>query len=149
MIEEYGTIVEIKNLQIAVVKCQRNSACDHCPSSGACNIGDDGETMLIDAYNAVGAQLDDQVKIVTSTKHFLQSSFMLYIVPIIGLLVGALVGQTAAEQFSLGIDPSLFSAITAVIFLVITFFAIRLGTRSLKREAFMPHIVGIQSRTEL
>lgn len=148
MIEEFGTIVEIKNQQIAVVLCRRNSACDHCPSSGACSMGDDGESMLVDAYNAVGAKIDDRVRIVTSTKHFLLSSFILYIVPIIGLLVGALIGQVIGEKQALDIDPSMVSAVTAVIFLVVTFLVIKIGTRSLNREVFMPHIVAIQTHAE-
>jgi sigma-E factor negative regulatory protein RseC len=141
MIEEVGTIVELKDRQVAVVHCRRNSACDHCPSSGVCKTGDDNDTMLVDALNQVGAAVGDQVKIVTSTRHFLQSSFMLYIVPIIGLLIGALLGQSVGERSASGIDPSLLSALTAVVFLVVTFLAIRFATRKLRREAFMPRIV--------
>ena len=148
MIEEYGTVVELKEHQVAVVICKRNSACDHCPSSGACTMGDDRETMLVDAFNAVGARINDQVKIVTSTRHFLTSSFMLYIVPIIGLLIGALIGQAIGEKSDLGIDPSLLSALLAVAFLIVTFLAIRIGTRKLKREVFMPRIVAIQAQPD-
>lgn len=107
-------------------------------------MGDDRETMLVDAYNAVGANTADRVKIVTSKKHFLQSSFLLYIVPIIGLLIGALIGQEIGESSSLGIDPSLLSALLAVAFLAVTFLGIRIATRKLKREVFMPRIVEIQ-----
>ncbi len=145
MIEEFGTVIELKEQQVAVVMCKRNSACDHCPSGGVCKTGDDKETMLVDAFNAVNAQISDQVKIVTSTKHFLQSSFMLYIVPIIGLLIGALLGQAIGERVDWGLDPSLLSALTAVVFLAGTFFAIRIGTRALKREVFMPRIVEIKN----
>ena len=148
MIEEYGTVVELKAQQVAVVMCRRNSACDHCPSTGVCKMGDDDETMLVDAFNAVGAGVDDRVKIVTSTKHFLQSSFMLYIVPIIGLLIGALLGETIGEKSELGLDPSLLSAIFAVAFLTLTFLGIKVGTRKLKREVFMPRIVAIQNPSD-
>lgn len=109
-------------------------------------MGDDGETMQVEAVNRVGAGLNDQVKIVTSTKHFLQSSFLLYIVPIIGLLIGALLGQSLAEQMNLGIDPSLASAITAMLFLAVTFLAIKIGTSRLQSDAFMPKIVEIIER---
>jgi len=145
MIEEFGTVIELKEQHVAVVMCKRNSACDHCPSGGVCKTGDDNETMLVDAFNAVNAQVNDQVKIVTSTRHFLQSSFMLYIVPIIGLLIGALLGQTIGERAAWGIDPSLLSALMAVIFLAATFVGIRIGTRALKREVFMPRIVEIRT----
>lgn len=148
MIAEYGTIVELKGKQTAVVLCQRNSACDHCPSSGSCQIGDDSESMLVEALNPIGAQIGDRVKVVTSTKHFLQSSFILYILPIIGLLIGALIGQGIGEMTDIGIDPSLLSAILGVAFLAGTFLSIKIGTRALKRELFMPRIVEIQAQAE-
>lgn len=148
MIEEYGTIVELKGKQVAVVLCKRNSACDHCPSSGACQMGDDSKSMLVEAFNPIGAQVSDRVRVVTSTKHFLQSSFMLYIVPIIGLLIGAFIGQGIAGMTDVGIDASLLSALLGVTFMAGTFLIIKLGTQALKREIFMPRIVEIQAKAD-
>ena len=148
MIVEYGTIVELKGRQIAVVICQKQSACKHCPSSGACQIGDDGKSMLVESFNQIGAEVGDKVKVVTSTKHFLQSSFVLYIVPVIGLLIGAIVGQAIADNTDIGIDPPLLAALIGVAFMVGTFLTIRVGTNSLKREIFMPKIVGLQAEPD-
>ncbi|PLX84782.1 MAG: hypothetical protein C0618_11130 [Desulfuromonas sp.] len=145
MLEEYGTVVELKGKQVAVVLCQRHSACEHCASSGACQIGSDGKTMLVDAFNVVGAETGDRVKIATSTQHFLKSSFLLYIVPIIALLIGAIGGQTLAESYSLGMTPVLFSALMGVSFLLGSFVLLRLATRSLNRETYMPRIVKVES----
>lgn len=149
MLEEYGTIVELKGKQVAVVLCQRHSACDHCASNGSCHIGDDSTTMLVEAFNTIGAQVGDRVKVVTSTKSFLQSSFMLYIVPIIGLLIGAGVGQVIGETYPLGIEPTLLSAILGVAFLVGTFLCIRVGTRALSKELYMPRITEIQPQADV
>lgn len=148
MIEEYGTVVELKGKQVAVVLCQRHSACDHCPSSGACQLGDDKQTMLVDAFNQIGAQVSDRVKIVTSSRNFLQSSFLLYIVPIIGLLAGAIMGQVLGERLQTNLDPNLLSALLGVAFLSGTFLTIRIGTRTLSREVYMPRIVAIQPQPE-
>ncbi len=145
MITEYGTIVELKNNGVALVLCQRNSACEHCPSSGACQMGTDGESMQVEATNMIDAKVGDRVKIVTSTKHFLQSSFMLYIVPIIGLLIGALIGQTIGEHTDVKVDPSLLSAILGVAFLVGTFLCIKVGTQALEREMYRPRIASVEN----
>ncbi len=144
MIEEHGTIVELKEDNIAIVQCGRSSACDHCPSVDSCQMGDDKETMLIEALNLAGGQLHDRVKVVTTTRNFLQSSFMLYIIPVIALLVGALIGQTVGEK-SGAVDPSLLSALLGSLCLVVSFLLIRLFTRKLKKEAYMPKIVAIES----
>lgn len=148
MIVEYGTIVELKGRQIAVVLCQKQSACKHCPSSGACQIGDDGKSMLVETFNPIGAQVGDKVKVVTSTKHFLQSSFVLYILPVIGLLIGAVTGQLIAEHTQIGVDPQLLTALIGVAFMVGTFLTIRVVTNNMKREIFMPKIVELQAEPD-
>ncbi|PLX92567.1 MAG: hypothetical protein C0619_05650 [Desulfuromonas sp.] len=149
MIEEFGTVVELKGKQVAVVLCQRHSACDHCPSSGACQIGDDKQSMLVEAFNLIGAEVSDRVKIVTSSRNFLQSSFLLYIVPIIGLLIGALIGQALGEYLQTDLEPTLLSAILGVAFLVGTFLSIRIGTRALSRELYMPRITEKQPQPDV
>jgi sigma-E factor negative regulatory protein RseC len=148
MIVEYGTIVELKGRQIAQVICQKQSACKHCPSSGACQVGDDGNSMLVEAFNQIGAEVGDKVKVVTSTKHFLQSSFVLYILPVIGLLIGAAVGELIGERTQVGLDPKLLSALIGVAFMVGTFLIIRVGTNALKREIFMPRIVELEAEAD-
>jgi len=148
VIVEFGTIVELKGRQIASVLCQKQSACKHCPSSGTCQVGEDGQSMLVEAFNQIGAEVGDMVRVETSTRHFLQSSFVLYILPVIGLLIGALAGELIAEHTQVGIDPKLLSALIGVAFLVGTFLSIRVGTSALKREVFMPRITGLQAEPD-
>lgn len=143
MIVETGTLVELKNRQIALIRCQKNSACDHCPSSDSCHSEQDSRSMLVEVYNALGAEVGDQVRVETSTRHFLQSSFVLYIIPVFGLIVGALAGQFIGEHTDVEVDPPLLSALMGVAFMVGTFLCIRVGTRALPREKFMPKIVEI------
>lgn len=148
MIVEYGTIVELKGRQIALVLCQKQSACKHCPSSGACQVGDDGQSMLVESFNQIGAEVGDKVKVVTSTKHFLQSSFVLYILPVIGLLIGAVAGRLIADNTQVGVEPELLAALIGVAFMVGSFLCIRLGTKALKREVFMPRIIGLENEPD-
>ncbi len=143
MIEEYGTVVERKGKSVAAVLCKKSSMCEHCASAGLCHMGDDNRSMVVDAQNALGAEVGDKVKIVTSTKSFLQSSFILYIVPLIGLVIGAVAGQLIGEYFNLKLNHSLLSALIGTAFLVGSFMIIRVGSKAIPREAFMPRIVEI------
>jgi sigma-E factor negative regulatory protein RseC len=143
MIVETGTVVEVKNPQIAMIRCQKNSACEHCPSINSCHTEQDGRAMIVEAYNPLAAEVGDQVKVETSTRHFLQSSFVLYIIPVLGLVIGALAGQLIGEHTDVALDPALLSALMGVAFMVGTFLVIRVGTRALPRELFMPKIVEI------
>jgi len=143
MIEETGTIVELKGKHVAVVMCQKSSACQHCATAGACSLGDDNRSRLVDAHNPLGAGIGDKVRIVTSTRSFLQSSFVLYIIPIIALVIGAVAGKLVGEQFALGLDPNLLSAIFGIFFLVGSFVVIKVGSQALTAENYMPKITEI------
>ncbi|PLX85197.1 MAG: hypothetical protein C0617_05800 [Desulfuromonas sp.] len=148
MLEEIGTVVELKGKQRAVVLCKRGSFCEHCASSGLCRMGDDEKSMLVQAQNQIGARVGDRVKIATTTKNFLQSSFFLYIVPLIGLIVGAGLGQVIGMQLENGPDPNLLAALIGTAFLVGTFLVIRVGSRAIPEETFMPRIIQILTAEE-
>ena len=143
MIEEAGTIVELKGKHTAVVMCKKSSFCEHCAANGSCTIGDDDHIRLIEVQNSFGATVGERVLIATTTKSFLQSSFLLYIVPLIALVLGAIVGKLAGENLATGLDPNLLSAVFGVFFMIGSFVILRVGSSVLSKEAYMPKIVTI------
>ena len=83
------------------------------------------------------------MRIATTTRSFLQSSFLLYIVPLIALVIGALIGKAVGEKLDLGLDPNLLSAIFGVFFMSGSFVILRVGSNVLSKETYMPKIVAI------
>ena len=143
MIEEVGTVVELKGKHSAVVMCQKSSLCEHCATNGSCSLGDDDKTRLIEVHNLLNAEVGDHVRIATTTKSFLQSSFLLYIVPLIALVIGAVVGKLVGDHFETGLDSNLLSAIFGVFFMIGSFVTLRVGSSALAAENYMPKIVAI------
>jgi sigma-E factor negative regulatory protein RseC len=143
MIEEIGTVVELKSKLLAVVMCTKSSLCENCATNGNCALGDDDNTRLIEVHNLLGAEVGEQVRIATTTKSFLQSSFLLYIVPLIALVIGAIVGLLVGEKIPTGLDPNLLSAIFGVFFMSGSFVILRVGSSVLNKESYMPKIIEI------
>ena len=143
MIEEIGTVVELKGKLNAVVMCQKSSLCENCATNGSCALGDDDKTRLIEVQNSLGATVGEQVRIATTTKSFLQSSFLLYIVPLIALVIGAVVGKLIGENLDVGLKPDLLSAVFGVFFMAGSFVLLRVGTSTLLQENYMPKIIEI------
>lgn len=143
MVEEIGSIVEVRGKQVAVVMCEKSTFCEHCASMESCQVGHDNKSKLVEAYNAIGAQVGDKVRLSVSSKTFLQSSFLLYIVPLIALIVGAIAGQTIGTSLETGPDPNLLAAILGIAFMIGSFFIIRVGSRALPKENYMPRIVAV------
>lgn len=143
MIEEVGTVVEQKGKHTAVVMCKKSSLCENCATHSSCVLGDDDRTRLIEVQNSLGAVVGDQVRIATTTKSFLQSSFLLYIVPLIALVIGAVAGKLLGENLDTGLDPNLLSAIFGVFFMCGSFVLLRVGSSVLMREHYMPKVTEI------
>jgi len=149
MVEEFGSIVELKGREVAVVLCEKTTFCQNCASMEGCQVGDDNKSKLVEALNTLGAEVGDRVKLVVSSKTFLQSSFLLYIVPLIALIVGAVCGQWLGSALEGGPDPNLLAAVFGTAFMVASFFVIRLGSRAIPKESFMPRIVAIVPEEEV
>lgn len=149
MVEEFGSIVELKGKEVAVVLCEKSSSCEHCASMESCQVGTDNKSKLVEAMNTIGAGVGDRVKLAVSSKNFLQSSFLLYIVPLIALIIGAVSGQLLGTYLEVGLDPNLLAALLGTAFMVGSFFVIRVGSRAIPKEAFMPRIVEIVPEDEV
>lgn len=143
MINETGTIIELKAADVALVLCQKNSACAHCSAEGVCNPGDTGQARSVQAYNPIGARVGDQVRLSVSTRSFLRSSFLLYIVPLIALIIGAVVGQEIAPLIENGLDANALSAIIGTGLMATSFFVIRLINSRLSKKDYMPQITAV------
>lgn len=143
MMEEIGTVVELKGKHLAVVLCEKSSTCEHCVSMESCKISDDNRSMLVEAHNVVGAQVGDKVRLSISSKKFLTSSFLVYIVPLFALIVGAGLGQVIGDRLQNGINPDLLSAIMGVAFLAGSFLTIKVGSKALPKDAYLPRISAV------
>lgn len=143
MIEETGVVVELKGKHTVLVMCTKSSLCENCASNGNCTLGEDNRTRLIEVGNPVGAMVGDQVRISTSTQSFLTSSFLLYIVPLIALVVGAIAGKLVGENMATGLDPNVLSAIFGVFFMIGSFIILRVGSQALNNEDYRPNITEI------
>ena len=148
MIEEIGTVVELHGKHLAVVLCTKSSLCEHCPTSGACHLADDGRARTVEAHNPIGAAVGNRVRVAVSTRTFLQSGFLVYIVPLIAMVAGAVIGRLVGERLAGGPNPDLLSAVIGIFFLVGSFLVVRIGSRALPAEAFRPQIISILSDDE-
>lgn len=129
--------------RIALVQCHKQSACDACQVASVCQPGQ-GKLREVEARNDALALEHDRVRLATSSKNFLRSSFILYILPVLGLLGGASVGHHLGRSGFSAIDPELLMALSAVAGMAIVFGLIYHLTRRLKREAFMPIVVAVE-----
>lgn len=92
MIEEYAIVTKCSGTQ-ATLEIERRTACGLCGQKRGCGNATWGKLLGHDsrdftAENQVNAQVGDSVVVGIDEQAVLNSAFFLYVVPLIGLLIG-------------------------------------------------------------
>ena len=136
MAREEG-IVTHTNGASAMVRTIKSGACDACSAKGFCT--DSGRDMTVTALNIVSARPGDRVRLEIATGAFMKVMFLLYIVPVMALLAGALIGLALAGDSA--------AAVGALIaFILAVAFVRQRGRRMGTMDAYQPRIVKIVRR---
>lgn len=105
MIEESAVVVD-RDGEFVEVQALRRGACGHCGAKSACG------TSLLDRFlgrrslylrviNAIDAGVGEQVVIGVPEAALLRAAFSAYLVPLIALILGAILGQEVANSVGL------------------------------------------------
>lgn len=142
MVEEEGIIVNVID-GMALVKAQRSGMCGDCSASKSCHM--EGETnMTIEARNSVDAKVGQRVKIALASKSVMYASFIMYLVPLISLFVGALAGRWVAIRLNYAINQEIFEAVMGIIFLAASFLILKVYNKKIEGNSnFIPVITEI------
>ena len=140
MATEEGIVTKVYS-STAWVKCTKSAACESCSAKGFCDTAG-GSDVEVEAINAVGAKVDDRVTISFETSSLLKVSFLVYMVPVLFLILGVVVGDKIATIFNY--DQSIFSMLAGFLFLLAAFFFVKTKGKELSRkDAYQPKIIRI------
>lgn len=130
--ESEGIVIEV-NGSMAKVKASRHGDCKNC---GACP--GDGATVL-EAKNPVGAKPGQHVIFEIKEANMLKAAFVVYIVPLIAIFLGALFGTWLAEK--VGQSIKIFQIGSGLIAFVLSVLYIKLFDKSTGENEKMQPII--------
>jgi sigma-E factor negative regulatory protein RseC len=136
--EEIGIVTKLEGPKAFVV-VQKQSACDSCAAGGHCKAGEGG--VAIEAVNDANAKAGDTVKVVFKTVTYLKGTLLLWGVPAVALVLGAVLGKEYLRGFFPAADPDLLSAAGGFGLLGISLVVVRLITQRIEhRKEYIPVI---------
>ena len=133
MLEEAGFVLRVEG-ELAIVKTKRSTMCDGCGSGGFCRTLGGGSDMEVAARNEAGAKVGDEVRVTVPPKTFLKASFLVYMVPVAALILGALLGSTLGPSLSTGVSSDLFAVVFGLILFSLSFVVMRVWARGAKGD---------------
>ncbi len=96
--QQEGMVLEVSG-RMAKVKTSRHNDCENC---GACP---GNSAMVLDARNSVGAKPGQRVLVEIKEINMLKAAFTVYILPLLAILVGVVIGDFVGGF--LGIEESI------------------------------------------
>ncbi len=115
--DEIGVVKSTEG-DIAKVIVERKSVCDQCEQN-TCLITDKGAE--IEAINYINAKEGQKVKIAMKPYTYLKGTILIYGVPVIALIIGAIFGKGFLTQVFTDFDPDVLSAISGFSALIASF----------------------------
>ena len=87
-----GIMIRTEENGWAEVVCERSGACSGCHSTQNCHSCLSHSKTIVRVLNKAGANEGDLVSINLSNKELLKGAATLYLLPVVGLMVGAFIG---------------------------------------------------------
>ncbi len=129
--EEIGIVENIQG-KIATVKIPKKTMCEEC-SLGICKSSE--QSMEIEAFNYVDAHVGQRVKVVIKPYSYLKGTLIIYGIPALSLVIGAISGKEIFSAHFKNLDSDAVSAIFGFSALIISFLFIKIwSSLSAKRE---------------
>jgi len=130
MATEEGYVFKITTKNTAWVRTQRKKTCDHCETREECQTaGSKLDDMEVELPNVIGANVGDRVILSMPTGSLLYLSFLMYVVPIIMMIVGGVIGQELARYYQM--DETGFSVMFSLLFFALCMLTIRFYSNSM------------------
>ncbi|MCI0514325.1 SoxR reducing system RseC family protein [candidate division KSB1 bacterium] len=131
-----GKIIELNGV-VARVQLVKSI---HCAGCTACDMFSSEDRRELNARNLIQAQIGDLVEIEVPPGRVIQSSLLIFLMPVIGILVGYWIGAKIASFWQLTAESG--GILGALGFLVLTFGLLYVyDKRYLKQHAAMAQIV--------
>jgi len=141
MNEERGIVKEVRG-EKALVVTDRQSMCGQCVARGYCHMLGGGKEMMAEALNPIGAKPGDTVKIGIPSGTVAKASFVVYMIPAMGLVGGAITGYFLGN--SSGMDYNFTTLVGCVAGLGISLTVVRFLSNLLGgRPPYRPEIIAI------
>lgn len=137
--DEIGTVKRLDGL-FAIVNVEKKSACGSCKAG--CKVSETGAE--IEALNKAEATVGQRVRVAMQPYLYLKGSILIYGIPALALILGAVIGKEYFSGFFKNLDPDIVSAISGFSAFILSFAVVKLlSSRMEKKTEYKPVIVEI------
>lgn len=138
-----GLVVSLEKNGWAKVVTLKKSACSSCGASHSCHSSPSGSKTVTKVLNTANAREGDLVSINLSMGKVLKNAALIYLIPIAGLLLGAILGEGFNDKLAISETSAaiLFSLIGLCLGFCIIIFISRFMSAKNRNAPIITHII--------
>lgn len=145
IMEEIGIVKDINGMK-AIIAVSRQASCVSCPGSSLCETLGSGDAVM-EADNLVDARVGDTVKVVFKASSYLKGTMLLYGLPSLMLIAGAVLGKVYLSAIFPAANPDVMSAAGGFGLFAVTFLILKFWSKTFERKTeYIPIIEEIINR---
>ncbi len=145
--ERIGTVIEDKG-ETAIVRLRRHLSCKNCGRCGGLLGTEDRRDHYAEVSNPIRAQRGQSVLIEMDDRRALFIAFMLYLVPLAGLVAGMVLGLKLAAVFGWEGYRELVAAGMGLLLMALIFGGISLWDRRVKKSGRYRPVIAALAQEE-
>ena len=127
--EEIGVVKSVDGV-MAVVSVERKSACEQCKAG--CKVTDSGAEL--EAINLAKAKIGQKVRVELKPYSYLKGSSIVYGLPALALIIGAVVGKEFFSGLFQSLDPDIVSAIFGFGAFILAFVIVKVWSMRIEKK---------------
>lgn len=133
----YGIVKEIKDNTV-VVTMQRQDMCGDCH---ACEMLSGKKQCTLNCKTDIPCQIGDQVEVSITNDYFLKATYLIYGIPLVGLLLGLGMGVCVSRVIGVQYED-IVVVVSMIIGIGLGMFYIKVKDHKKTYEQFLPQIIG-------
>ena len=135
----YGVVKE-SGKKYAVVQLERQEMCGECH---ACDYVSGKKSCKLKCEKQIECEAGDTVELLLAQSSFLKATYIMYGTPLVGLVIGLVLGYFASKLLSSGRED-LYVLVGAIVGIGIALLIIKWGEKKGKFKKYLPQIIAIR-----
>jgi len=126
-----GVVKSVNGIMAKVLVEAEGGVCDHCEKE-ACDINVRG--VETEAVNLIRAKVGQKVKVDMKTYTYLKGTLILFVLPVLALLLGAIFGEVYLPAYFQGADHDLLSATGGFLLFLVSLVFVKLLSGRMEKK---------------
>lgn len=136
--QEVGIVISIDGSTARVMISREGSPCENC-TQDACTIPEQG--IETEAINIAGAKVGQKVKVAMTSYTFYKGAFLIYVLPVVALIGGAILGNMYLPAYIHVNDPEVLAVIGGFSAFIVSLLAVKIIISNLNKKTAYQSVI--------